>query len=847
MLFLSRARQDELFACRSSLSFQEEQVRSGQIVVAENETCTWFPQHPSFQEWMRDGRGLLWLQGLPGAGKSTIMKHAVEWTQRQSTKKPAVAAFFIYGLGMDLQKTLLGLYCSLIRQLIPQIPFAFLPMLSHMPEEPGPRAWGLLDLQAHLKQALREASKTRQTVLFIDALDEFSKAEIDTLLALLGDLCYDEESAGLKVNICVSCRYHPNLFTQGVIIRAEENNGQDIATFVRQELRDLPFKKKVPLGEFIIPRSNGLFQWAGVVCQNVRDHHRSGKPLEKILRLIEDIPQDLHALYERLFKEMSGREMEQSLKLFRWVGFSERMISLRELQHAWVLAPDMKGRSIEEYSTSEDFLHDLDDLINSVKYYSKGLIGFEAAHKLDGDQAWGERVRLIHASVMDYLCERGLEFLEGEIGISSTGHPEGTAHYYVSRCCLRYMFMRGTREDFDTRQESSSRFPLDHYVQSAILYHFNKAEEYGVEQFELLEIFGWPNETAAMASFRAFVPRVNQASLIHVLAACGVMSAIRPLIQYSGEKDGSKYESEIYSLLSHGEVREDVLLPSGRINLDIRNSIAMTPLHFALFFDQVDVAHELLNSNRVDVNAVKSQGERPLHNAANKGHSSIVRELLRNTTVNPNAQDDKGRTALHSAVMGCKEEVIAILLEDCRVNVNARNKDGETPLHTAIDSGELSLVEPLLASANIDVNVKEKKGQSPLIFFMVAYPGLADESEHGELANVLLALLRHPKIDTHAKDKMQRTALFHAAASGLAIYVRVLVDHGVRGAGEKDKLGRTPLSQAAVKGHLEIVRRLLAVEELEEDILQYAYQESKKKGKVDIMRCLVETGKITET
>ncbi|GME64486.1 NB-ARC domain-containing protein [Neofusicoccum parvum] len=152
----------------------------------------------------------------------------------------------------------------------------------------------------------------------------------------------------------------------------------------------------------------------------------------------------------------------------------------------------------------------------------------------------------------------------------------------------------------------------------------------------------------------------------------------------------------------------------------------------------------------------------------------------------------------------------------------------------AANAADIDIVDILLQSGKVDVNIKDKKGQTPLVAFILGYAGYgADASEHGELADVLLRLLSHLKIEPRAKDKMQRTPLFYAATEGLELFARILVEGGRGGAADKDKLGRTPLSQAAAKGHEEIVRRFLAAENFDEEDLRFAYEEAKKKGRME--------------
>ena len=51
--------------------------RPNDIHVATEGTCEWLLLHEKYQNWVRE-RGLLWISGKPGDGKSTLLKYATE-------------------------------------------------------------------------------------------------------------------------------------------------------------------------------------------------------------------------------------------------------------------------------------------------------------------------------------------------------------------------------------------------------------------------------------------------------------------------------------------------------------------------------------------------------------------------------------------------------------------------------------------------------------------------------------------------------------------------------------------------------------------------------------------------
>lgn len=101
-----------------SLSFREMSEGYFEIAKPSPDTCAWLLEHESYRTWLDKSPDLLCIKGKPGAGKSTLMKYAVE---ERTCRTPVLASFFFHARGTELQKSRLGLYRSLLHQIILQI------------------------------------------------------------------------------------------------------------------------------------------------------------------------------------------------------------------------------------------------------------------------------------------------------------------------------------------------------------------------------------------------------------------------------------------------------------------------------------------------------------------------------------------------------------------------------------------------------------------------------------------------------------------------------------------------------------------------------------------------------
>src|SRR5437762_2502178 len=84
-------------------------------------TCAWLLAHPKYRTWLNQFPGLLWIKGKPGAGKSTLIKYALRETEKQQPLDYTVASFFFHGRGTSIQRTALGLFRSLLHQILIKI------------------------------------------------------------------------------------------------------------------------------------------------------------------------------------------------------------------------------------------------------------------------------------------------------------------------------------------------------------------------------------------------------------------------------------------------------------------------------------------------------------------------------------------------------------------------------------------------------------------------------------------------------------------------------------------------------------------------------------------------------
>ena len=396
-------------------------------------TCQWILEHRSYRMWYEDQRGLLWIKGKPGAGKSTVLKYAFE-AAKQNNEGSILASFFFHGRGSLIQKTPLGLFRSLLHQILQQVPdllteFASLYRQRCNTEGQNGQKWDWRerDLQKFFNLHVNETARTFPMRLYIDALDECGQ---DPAISLME---YFRRFAG-SVAICFACRHYPiiSLEEAGIEISVERQNAPDINAYITNKMRHAIRNEKFAssIRHEIMERSAGNFQWVTLVTPRVIQSYRNGKSLTAICTLIRRLPPELATLYEEMIGRTEPDDMAQTLHLFQWICFAFRPLTLQELRDAIALDIHTSHASLQESRTFGQYAESDEEMERRVLSLSQGLVevGVNGSKRI---------VQLVHQSVMDFLLQDGFRLFDEQLpGDHLTGSVIAQGHFWISRACI---------------------------------------------------------------------------------------------------------------------------------------------------------------------------------------------------------------------------------------------------------------------------------------------------------------------------------------------------------------------------------------------------------------------------
>ncbi|KAK0219067.1 hypothetical protein IW262DRAFT_1298166 [Armillaria fumosa] len=155
-----------------------------------------------------------------------------------------------------------------------------------------------------------------------------------------------------------------------------------------------------------------------------------------------------------------------------------------------------------------------------------------------------------------------------------------------------------------------------------------------------------------------------------------------------------------------------MLLYSGKLtSLNAVSSSGLTALSSAIICDSIRVVKLLLQRHDIDT-SIQFKGQTPIMLAARYGLGEIVKMFLERQDDDPNAPGENGRTAFHAAVEWSQYGIIELLLKSGRVDVNRKDSQGRTALSIAASLGSVQSIKMLVDHIGIDISAKDNDGKS---------------------------------------------------------------------------------------------------------------------------------------
>lgn len=695
-----------------SLAFDHIHARLRNVAQALPDTCQWIFQHQHFATWSTQC-GFLWIKGKPGSGKSTILKEIYSWAEKTWSTHCVLSYFFNARSPSVLEKSPLGLYRSLLHQLLSKCSASrdlFVASFCHKvksEEKTGTvmeggvaEEWTEIELQNFLSELL-VACELPAISVFIDALDEGQDDDVRCMIRYFERLTRRAPSA--EIRICFSSRHYPNVTVRtklSIVVEDQDGHTKDIEKYISSELlTNIDDPDAGALKDAILSRSGGVFLWVVLVISMLNKVYDHGGGMDLILQKLYSIPQDLYELFADILCR-DAQDLDKCVTLLRWVLFSQRSMRLEELYQIVHYTCD------QTTSTECRALPDLDTISRYLLNCSHGLTELTKSEP--------PVVQFIHETVRECLLTTNIFPASSLSESESVAFDATISHTIMAETCLEYVLSVYSFEDsveWDLRNSTlltyTARNWMWHVSESGISYsqklvrlalvllmkppHFETwFGSVGKREFGLLcDDPLTPLHCAAIIGMPALVSGV----LLHKVDINAQNRCRGTALQAAAEEG---HEAVVKILLEAGA---DAHQEGGSLG---------SPLQAAAWIGHQEILKVLLDS-MADVNSQSKYGY-ALHLASSEGHEKIIRMLLESgADVNsPGADRD---TPLSIVTRISRKDLVRMML-DHGADPNA-GQGHITALQIAAKQGSVKIVQMLLKSG-ADPNV-ENPGNTPLL------------------------------------------------------------------------------------------------------------------------------------
>ncbi|KAI1073622.1 hypothetical protein F5B20DRAFT_597369 [Whalleya microplaca] len=387
-------------------------------------SCDWIFSKQAYIDWYQpatiESRSLLWVTGIPGAGKTMLASRFIQLLQDRH-----YVIYFYCEARTERSRTTASILCTWSWQILHRNTDLLDDVVDIYLMGAEPYAGSMKLVFYKLVQA------DPNTIIVLDGLDECdpaSRRELCEIVAWLSGITRIVIFSRYLGDICESWKEGS---TPEKLVRLEMtqcDTEAEIKRFIEFGVESLPqmdVESKQEIASSLQRKASGMFLWADLMIKQLR---KGWFDIEDCLEAIEEMPNDLNVLYcqilRKLHAEAGEHERHQSKAILSWLVCSQRPLKLLEV----VLGCKMQNR-LGDFEMRKNSVFCNTELERVLSRRCGPLT------RVTEDDNGDVVVTLVHATAKEFL-----------MGYEMQGEPfEGLlvnvkwAHALIARSCLTYI------------------------------------------------------------------------------------------------------------------------------------------------------------------------------------------------------------------------------------------------------------------------------------------------------------------------------------------------------------------------------------------------------------------------
>ncbi|KAF2116189.1 hypothetical protein BDV96DRAFT_645526 [Lophiotrema nucula] len=352
----NRRRREFVYQWLSAAKYDVDQESCEKIRRQYPGTGDWLLKKDRFHSWFDPdfcANQLLWLNGIPGAGKTILASLVIEEAIKLKQTKHDIAVVFFYCRDQDNTR---DTFISVARGLLTQLMQQDDSLLSYFYEIASRSGQTTLSSPVLAKEILDTATKNCEKLyIIIDGVDECEKEERKDLVSFLVSvweaLPIDEADSLRCMFISQDDSAARKDFSTMVALKITTNDVKhDIRSFARvwslkiQSRFDLSDERLQYVEDVVTERADGMFLFAKLMSAYLYEQSSLGQLEEELIPgSFPKGPTRLNELYGRIMRRISTRK--DTVKLLGWFVCSRRPLKWREIQCA--VSIDLEEQTVD--------------------------------------------------------------------------------------------------------------------------------------------------------------------------------------------------------------------------------------------------------------------------------------------------------------------------------------------------------------------------------------------------------------------------------------------------------------------------------------------------------------------